>query len=72
MFSSAVSTGRRLKAWKMKPIFSRRSSVRSLSSSVVISVPSICTEPEVGWSSPARQCIRVDLPEPDGPMIALN
>ena len=30
MFSSAVSTGSRLKAWKMKPIFSRRSSVSAL------------------------------------------
>ena len=37
MFSSAVRTGSRLKAWKMKPIFSRRRSVRRLSSSVVIS-----------------------------------
>ena len=71
MFSSAVSTGSRLKAWKMKPIFSRRRSVRRLSSSVVISTSSIVTEPEVGRSRPARQCIRVDLPDPDGPMIAL-
>ena len=38
MFSSAVRTGSRLKAWKMKPIFSRRRSVRRLSSSVVISM----------------------------------
>ena len=28
--------------------------------------------PPVGWSSPARQCISVDLPEPDGPMMAVN
>ena len=28
--------------------------------------------PEVGRSSPARMCISVDFPEPDGPMIALN
>ena len=40
-FSSASSTGSRLKAWKMKPIFSRRRSVSRLSSSVVISMPSI-------------------------------
>ena len=71
MFSSAVSTGSRLKAWKMKPIFSRRRSVRRLSSSVVIATPSIVTDPEVGRSRPARQCIRVDLPEPDGPMMAV-
>src|ERR1017187_5921352 len=28
--------------------------------------------PEVSRPSPARQCNRVDLPEPEGPMIALN
>ena len=31
MFSSAVRVGIRLKAWKTKPIFSRRSVVRALS-----------------------------------------
>ena len=30
------------------------------------------TEPEVSVSRPARQCISVDLPLPDGPMIAVN
>ena len=71
MFSSAFSTGSRLNAWKMKPIFSRRRSVRRLSSSVVISTPSIVTDPEVGRSRPARQCISVDFPDPEGPMIEL-
>ena len=28
--------------------------------------------PLVSRSSPARQCINVDLPEPEGPMIAVN
>ena len=28
--------------------------------------------PDVTLSRPARQCISVDLPEPDGPMIALK
>ena len=72
MFSSALSTGSRLKNWKTKPILSRRSSVSSASSSSPSSTPSIVTEPEVGRSSPARQCISVDLPEPDGPMIAVK
>ena len=72
MFSSAVSTGIRLKNWKMKPSLSRRSLVRSASSRPVISTPSSCTVPEVGRSSPARMCISVDLPEPDGPMMALK
>ncbi len=70
MFSSAVRTGSRLNDWKMKPILSRRSSVSFLSSSEAISTPSMTTEPLVGRSRPARQCISVDLPEPDGPMIA--
>ena len=30
------------------------------------------TAPEVSESSPARQCISVLLPEPDGPMMAVN
>ena len=28
--------------------------------------------PEVSESSPAMQCMSVDLPEPDGPMMAVN
>ena len=72
MFSSAVSTGTRLKAWKTKPSRSRRSRVRPASSSLESSSPSSTTEPEVGLSSPASRCMSVDLPEPDGPMIAVN
>ena len=72
MFSSAFSIGSRLKNWKTKPMCSRRSLVRSESSSVVISLPAIVTDPEVGLSRPARMCIRVDLPEPDGPMTAVS
>jgi hypothetical protein len=45
----------------------------SLSSfSVVRSVSKIRTVPLVGRSRPARQCINVDLPEPDAPMTAWN
>ncbi len=71
-FSSAVSIGRRLKNWKTKPTFSRRSSVSGLSLRVVISVPSMVTLPDVGASRPARMFISVDLPEPDGPITAAN
>ena len=28
--------------------------------------------PDVGRSRPAMQCIRVDLPEPDGPITAVK
>ena len=72
MFSSAFSVGMRLKDWKMKPILSRRSrvSLRSLSFDTVTS--SRVMVPSVMESKPARQCMRVDLPEPDGPMMAVN
>ena len=30
------------------------------------------TSPDVSRSKPARQCMNVDLPDPDGPMMALN
>jgi hypothetical protein len=72
MFSRAVSTGSRLNAWKTKPIRRRRSAVSSSSRMPVSSVPPSHTCPLVAASSPARQCMRVDLPEPDGPMMAVN
>ena len=64
MFSAAVSIGSRLKNWKMKPMWSRRSLVSSVSLRLVMSVPASVTSPDVGLSSPARMCISVDLPEP--------
>ena len=72
MFSSAVSVASRLKLWKMKPILSRRSCVSFFSLSRVISTPSMLTRPPVGWSRPARMCMSVLLPEPDGPMMAVS
>ena len=72
MFSLAVSIGSRLKNWKTKPMLSRRSRVSASSLSVVISVPSTVTEPSLGLSSPARMCMSVDLPEPDGPITAVS
>ena len=56
----------------MKPTRSRRSSVSARSDSPLSSRSPIMTEPDVTVSSPARQCIRVDLPDPDGPMMAAN
>jgi hypothetical protein len=32
----------------------------------------MATSPSVGLSSPARMCINVDLPEPDGPITAVS
>ena len=37
-----------------------------------MSVSPIHALPEVGASSPAMMCMSVDLPDPDGPMIAVN
>ena len=72
MFSSAVRVGIRLKLWNTKPTLSRRTWVSSLSLSVVRSVSPMKTWPEVSVSRPATQCMRVDLPDPDGPMIAVK
>ena len=72
MFSRAVRVGSRLNAWKMKPILSRRSLVSCLSLSEPSSVSPMRTEPEEKVSRPATQCISVDLPDPEGPMIAVN
>ncbi len=71
MFSSAVRVGSRLNAWKMKPMWSRRSWVSCLSLRPTSSVSPIVEEPEETVSRPAMQCINVDLPEPEGPMMAV-
>ena len=69
---SAVSWGSRLKAWNTKPSRSRRTAVSWRSFILARSSPAMNTLPAVGVSRPARQCSSVDLPEPDGPMIATN
>ena len=71
MFSLAVSVGTRLYAWNTKPMRSRRSRVRSSSDSALRSWSPMNTSPDVSESSPAMQCMSVDLPEPDGPMMAV-
>ena len=67
MFSAAVSIGSRLKNWKMKPMWSRRSFV----SAVVVEPGDVDAGDRdlarVGLSRPARMCMSVDLPEPEGP-----
>ena len=71
MFSSADSVGTRLNDWKMKPICSRRRSVNCFWFMEETSSPSTITLPDEGVSSPAMQCMSVDLPEPEGPMMAV-
>jgi hypothetical protein len=76
MFCLAVSVGSRLNDWNTKPIRRRRRRVRAVSPSAVSSVGAppekIRTLPLVTVSSPAAQCMSVDLPDPDGPMMAVN
>ena len=72
MFSSAVSVGTRLNDWKTNPMRSRRSRVSCLSFCCERSVSPIRTVPLVALSSAAKQCMSVDLPEPEGPMTAVN
>ena len=71
MFSSADSVGTRLNDWKMNPICSRRRSVNCFWFMEETSRPSTITLPDEGASSPAMQCMSVDLPEPEGPMMAV-
>src|ERR1700683_3856386 len=72
MFSAAVRVGTRLNDWNTKPMWSRRRSVSPASSSWAISCSPTNVWPAVGTSSPAMQCIKVDFPEPDGPITAVN
>ncbi len=55
----------------MNPIWLRRRSVSCFWFMDETSRPSTTTLPEVGVSNPAMQCISVDFPDPDGPMIAV-
>jgi hypothetical protein len=72
MFSSADNVGIRLYCWKMKPRRSRRSRVSVVLSRIDSSVSPMNAWPDVSRSSPAMQCMSVLLPDPDGPMIAVN
>ena len=58
--------------WNTNPIRLRRSTVSLVSLSSPSSCPPSQTSPEVGRSSPAAHCRSVLLPEPDGPMTAVN
>ena len=73
MFSTAVSVGTRLKAWKMKPILSRRSMVSCLSLSVERSVSPMKTVPDGERVEPGEAVHqRATCPSRDGPMMAVN
>jgi hypothetical protein len=69
-FSTAVSSGTSWPNWKTKPNEVRRSRLRSPSRMRSTRRPSNVTAPSSGVRIPARQCRRVDLPEPLGPITA--
>src|SRR5216684_574971 len=62
----------RWKNWKTKPIRERRNRASSASLRPASAVPPTVTVPDVGRSSPATRLRSVDLPPPDGPMMAVN
>src|SRR5262245_8322305 len=70
-FCSTLSAGSRLNCWKTKPTRWRRNLV-SCVSLPLIGVPATNTLPSVGSSSPAASWRSVLLPEPDGPITAVN
>src|SRR6516165_5937298 len=70
MFCATVSEGSRLNAWNTNRSRLRTVSCRSLNPAS--SVPPSPTVPEVGRSNPAATFKNVLLPEPDGPITAVN
>src|SRR5438477_8987058 len=68
----ALVRGIRLKLWKTKPIFRSRTWARAASSSVRTSTPSRENRPRDGTSRQPTMFMSVDLPDPEGPMMATN
>src|SRR5215472_11101507 len=69
-FSRAVSVGRSWKNWKTIPTVRPRHRASPFSLISPISCPAKTTRPEVGRSIPVRMLSSVDLPLPEGPLIA--
>ena len=68
MFSATVRDDKRLKCWKIMPMFLR--SARSWDSFILVkSLSSMMTWPLVGFSNILMQRTSVDLPAPLLPMI---
>ena len=58
--------------WKTKPNSRFRRRLSCLFLSLVLFCSLMEIEPEVGLSRRARRCMRVDLPEPDLPIMATD
>ena len=65
-----VMSSSRLKNWKIIPTWRRRNRAAPASLSMSTRSSPTRTAPLVGLSIPAMRLSRVDLPEPDGPMMA--
>ena len=65
-----VMSSSRLKNWKIMPTCLRRNRAAPASDSMSTRSSPTRTEPEVGRSIPAMRLSSVDLPDPDGPMMA--
>ena len=70
--SIAVRAGIRLPDWNTKPMRSRRIRLRWLGVAATRSMSSTRTSPEVGVVSAPATASRLDLPEPEGPTIAMS
>ena len=60
----------RLNCWKTKPMRRLRTSARAVSLMWLTSSPARWYRPAVGTSRQPKMCMSVDLPEPEGPMMA--
>ena len=72
MFSCTDMDGNRLNDWKTKPTRFRRMTAASFSERLETQRSPMKARPAVSRSKPAAQCNRVDLPEPDGPIMAVK
>ena len=71
--ATPTGTASRLNCWNTKPMKRLRTSASwSSSSDGDVVRRRAGTSPDVGTSRQPRMCISVDLPEPDGPMMATN
>src|SRR5213596_27651 len=67
---SAVARGSRLNVWNTKPISLLRMRARASSDKSLTFCPFSQYSPAVGVSRQPTRFMRVDLPDPDGPMTA--
>lgn len=70
--SKTVVLWSKLKDWKTNPISSLRKEANSLSSNLETSLPLKINFPPEALSSKPKICIKVDFPDPEGPIMATN